>query len=200
VNTGQRRAEGPDAWQTACACLSVILLSGCANTIYPPEELADIRQAYLVDLGHHSRLALELPDGSLLEYGYGEWQWYARMEHQWWRVPAVLFWPTQGALGRRKWPAPHAQARLLDEYDGLIVLELSADARRADALIAQLGREFNRHPEQQVRNDIYRLDFVPSPRPYWLFNNSNHAVKKWLQALGYEVTGSGIFAEWKYEE
>ncbi|MEX2125296.1 MAG: hypothetical protein WD795_15495 [Woeseia sp.] len=24
--------------------------------------------------------------------------------------------------------------------------------------------------------------------------------KEWLRELGYEVSGSGIFAEWKYEE
>jgi len=186
--------------KTAYLCLAAFLLSGCANTIYLPEMPSEIRKAYLVDLGRHTRLAFGLPDGGFVEYGYGEWQWYARMEDQWWRVPAVLFWPTQGTLGRREWPGPGAEARLLAEYDGLIVLAVPAEARKVDALVAELDRAFNRQSEQLVRNDIYRLDFVPYDRPYWLFNNSNHAVKEWLQELGYEVSGSGIFAEWKYEE
>jgi hypothetical protein len=184
----------------ACLCLAVILLSGCANTIFLPEKPVEIRKAYLLDLGRHTRLAFGLPDGGFVEYGYGEWQWYARMEDQWWRVPAVLFWPTQGTLGRREWLGPGAAARLLDEYDGLIVLEVPAEARNVDGLVAKLDRAFNRQSEQLVRNDIYHLDFVPYHRPYWLFNNSNHAVKEWLQESGYEVTGPGMFAEWKYKE
>ncbi|MEX2125294.1 MAG: hypothetical protein WD795_15485 [Woeseia sp.] len=154
----------------------------------------------MIDLGRHTRLAFGLPDGEFVEYGYGEWRWYARMEDQWWRAPAVLFWPTQGTLGRREWRGPGAEARLLDEYDGLIVLDVPAEARKVDALVAELDRAFDSRSEQRVRNRIYGLDFVPYDRPYWVFNNSNHAVKDWLQELGYEVTGSGVFAEWKYEE
>jgi hypothetical protein len=133
-----------------------------------------------------------------VEYAYGEWQWYARMEDQWWRVPAVMLWPTQGTLGRWEWPAPRAKARLLDEYSGLIVLELPAEACKVDALIAGLERDFRSRSRELLRNTTYRLDFVPYHRRYWLFNNSNHAVKEWLQELGYEVEGSGIVADWKY--
>lgn len=186
--------------RTAYFCFAVILLSGCANTIYLAERPSEIRKAYLVDFGRHTRLVFGLPGGEFVEYGYGEWQWYARMENQWWRVPAVLFWPTQGSLARREWLGPGAETRLLDEYGGLIVLEVPAEARKVDALVAELDRDFKRRSHQLVRNRIYRLDFVPYNRPYWLFNNSNHVVKEWLQELGYEVRGSGVFAEWKYAE
>jgi hypothetical protein len=178
----------------------LILLSGCENTIRLAEEPVDIRSVYLVDLGRHTRLAFELPDGGLVEYAYGEWRWYAKMEDQWWRAPPVMLWPTQGTLGRREWPAPGAAARLLDEYDGLIVLELSAEAQRVDALISELDRDFSQRTGELLRNTSYRLDFVPHHRPYWLFSNSNHAVKRWLQKLGFEVMGSGMFADWKYEK
>jgi hypothetical protein len=153
-----------------------------------------------VDLGRHTRLAFELPDGELVEYAYGEWRWYAKMQDQWWRAPTVMLWPTQGTLGRWEWPAPGAAPRLLNAYDGLVVLELPAEADKVDALIARLDRDFNDRSAELFRNATYRLDFVPYHRPYWLFNNSNHAVKEWLQELGYEVTGSGIFAEWKLEK
>ncbi|HEX6259834.1 MAG TPA: hypothetical protein VFZ51_04205 [Woeseiaceae bacterium] len=178
--------------------LAVILLPGCANTIRLGEQPTEVRMVYLLDLGRHTRLAFELTDGNLVEYAYGEWQWYARMEDQWWRVPAVMLWPTQGTLGRWEWPAPRAKARLLDEYAGLIVLELPAEARKVDALIAGLERDFRSRSRELLRNTTYRLDFVPYHRQYWLFNNSNHAVKEWLKELGYEVEGSGIVADWKY--
>lgn len=184
----------------AALLAGLILLAGCANTIRLTEEPKDPRSVYLVDLGRHTRLAVELPDGALLEYAYGEWRWYARMQDQWWRAAAVVLWPTQGTLGRWEWPAPGAAPRLLNAYNGLIVLELSAEASLVDALVAELDRDFNRHSSELLRNTTYRLDFVPHDRSYWLFNNSNHAVKRWLQRLGFEVRGSGIFAEWKYEK
>jgi hypothetical protein len=154
---------------------------------------------YLVDLGRHTRLAFESPDGKLVEYAYGEWRWYAKMQDAWWRAPAVMLWPTQGTLGRWEWPVPGAGRRLRSAYAGLTVLELSAEAGKVDALVAELDRNFNRRSGELFRNTTYRLDFVPYDRSYWLFHNSNHAVKGWLQQLGFEVTGPGIFAEWKYE-
>ena len=184
----------------ACLCATVILLSGCTNTIHPPDVPTEDRKAYLVDLGRHTRLALGTPDGEFVEYAYGEWLWYARMNDQWWRVPAVLFWPTQGTLGRQVWRAPRAGARFADRYAGLIVLELFADERKVDALIARLDRAFNDRSSHLIRNDIYGLDFVPYHRPYSLIYNSNHAVKEWLEELGFEVTGSGMFAEWEYAD
>jgi hypothetical protein len=68
------------------------------------------------------------------------------------------------------------------------------------ALVAELDRDFNQRSGELLRNTTYRLDFVPYHHSYWLFNNSNHAVKGWLQKLGFEVRGSGIFADWKYEK
>jgi hypothetical protein len=179
---------------------AVFLFAGRANTIRLTEELEDIRSVYLVDLGRHTRLAFEASDGDLVEYAYGEWRWYAKMQDQWWRAPAVMLWPTQGTLGRWEWPAPGATPRLLNAYDGLVVLELSAEARMVDSLVAELDRDFNQRSSELLRNTTYRLDFVPYHRSYWLFNNSNHAVKGWLQKLGFEVRGSGIFADWKYEK
>lgn len=180
-----------------CLLAAVGLLAGCANTLYPPEQPAETRTMYLLDLGRHTRLALGLPDGEFVEYGYGEWLWYARMEDSWWRVPAVLFWPTQGTLGRREWRGAQAETRLLAEYAGLEVLELPAEADKVAALAAGLDRTFRRASASMIHNRVYELDFVPVDRPYWLLNNSNHAAKEWLEQAGYEVRGSGILARWR---
>lgn len=182
-------------------CGAVFLVAGCAtNTLYLPEQPVETRISYLVDHGYHTRLVLGLPDGGFVEYGYGEWLWYARMQDEWWRAPAVLFWPTQGTLARREWRGPRAEARLLDEYGGLAILEIPAEQSEVDALVARLDREFSRQSQHLIRNRAYRLNFVPYDRRYWLFNNSNHAVKGWLEELGYAVTGSGVFARWRHEE
>lgn len=198
VATDERPAR--NAAGIACACLAAILLSGCSNLIRLPETPSEVRKIYLMDHGRHTRLAFESPAGNFVEYGYGEWQWYAKLEDRWWRVPAVLFWPTRGTLGRRQWPRPGAETRLLVEYAGLTVLELAGEKRKVDTLVAGLAREFDRQSDQLVRNRLYGLDFVPHDRSYWLFNNSNHAVKDWLEASGFEVSGSGILADWRYAE
>lgn len=180
--------------------LAVAGLAGCTNTIYPPAQPAETRQMYLVDLGRHTRLAFGLPDGEFVEYGYGEWRWYALMEDAWWRAPAVLLWPTRGTLGRREWRGPEAEARLLAEYAGLEVLPLPAAERKVAALVAKLDREFRREADGLVRNYVYELDFVPHDRPYSLLNNSNHAVKEWLEQTGFDVRGSGMLARWRLAE
>lgn len=183
-----------------CLLAALGLLAGCANTIHPPGQPGETRTMYLLDLGRHTRLALGLPDGEFVEYGYGEWRWYALMEDSWWRVPAVLLWPTRGTLGRREWRGPRAEARLLAEYAGLEVLELPAAEGKVAALVTGLERAFRRESAKRVRNRVYQLDFVPCERPYSLLNNSNHAVKEWLEQTGYEVRGPGIFARWRLAE
>lgn len=183
-----------------CLLAVVGLLAGCANTIYPPALPDETRRMYLVDVGRHTRLAFGLPDGEFVEYGYGEWRWYALMEDAWWRAPAVLFWPTRGTLGRREWRGPEAESRLLTEYAGLEVLPLPAAEGKVAALVAKLDRAFRRESAGMVRNRIYELDFVPCDRPYSLLNNSNHLVKEWLEQTGYEVRGSGMFARWRLAE
>lgn len=187
-------------WGGATFLAALILLSGCTNTIRLLQAPDDARSVYLLDLGRHTRLAFELPDGDVVEYAYGEWQWYAKMQDEWWRAPAVMLWPTRSTLGRWKWRAPGAKPQLLNAYEGLIVLELAAEASKVDSLVAELDRDFSRHSDELLRNATYRLDFVPLGRSYWLFHNSNHAVKGWLKELGFEVRGSGIFAEWEYEK
>lgn len=176
------------------------LFAGCANTIHPPVVPGATRNMYLLDLGRHTRLAFGLPDGGFVEYGYGEWQWYAKMEDQWWRAPVVLFSPTQGTLGRRHWRGRGAETRLLKAYAGLNVLELPAAPARVDALVANLDRKFAQHSQHLVHNSVYGLDFVPVDDPYTLCNNSNHAVKRWLEQAGYTVSGLAVFAHWKLEE
>lgn len=184
----------------ACVLLSAALLAGCANVITVPERRAGHSTIYLLDLGRHSRLAFEHPDGGLVEYAYGEWRWYARMEDACWRLPAVLLWPTRGTLGRRHWDGPNAEGRLRSAYANLTLFELPTDGRKTAALRSRLDRAFERRSDRRVDNRVYGLEFVPLEDDYWLFNNSNHAVRDWLRTAGLEVRGSGLFADWRVVE
>lgn len=184
----------------ACLPLVAVVLAGCANSITLPEPPAEVREIYVLDLGRHSRLAFGRSGGGVVEYAFGEWRWYALLEDAWWRLPAVLLWPTEGTLGRRHWPGPGGEARLRNAYGDGAVLELSADRGKADALLARLDEAFERRSDRVVHNRRYGLDFVPLDRDYWLFNNSNHAVRGWLLAAGFDVKGSGMCASWKLVE
>lgn len=180
-------------------CAAVVLLTGRVNKLRALDGLDAPAKMYLLDLGRHTRLAIGRPDGGIVEYGYGEWLWYANLEDHWWRVPATLLWPTQGTLGRREWPDPAAEDRLLRAYAGVTVLELQAEGRRTTALLDELDREFGARADRLIHNERYGLDFVPYGDDYWLFNNSNHAVKAWLAATGHDVSGLGLFASWQLE-
>lgn len=184
----------------ALVCAGAIAFSGCVNTIHAPGEPAEARMLYLLDLGRHTRVAFGRGNGEFVEYGYGEWLWYAKGEDGWWRVPSVILWPGRGTLGRHEWRGPLAKKRLLRKYAGLEVLALPAEEDRVAALVGELDRAFQDRAEELVRNERYGLDFVPYGRDYWLFHNSNHAVKDWLEAVGYEVSGPALLARWQLEE
>jgi hypothetical protein len=42
--------------------------------------------------------------------------------------------------------------------------------------------------------------FVPDDARYSLFNNSVHELGRWLEALGAEVSGTGVTADFKLQE
>jgi hypothetical protein len=47
----------------------------------------------------------------------------------------------------------------------------------------------------------YRLEFAPDEeRSYWIVHHCNSETKDWLRALGCEVSGAALFADFTVEE
>lgn len=173
----------------ACASLLLVLfillpLNACISTITPPEEVSDPLSVYLLKEARH--VGIVLPDfkGGFVEYGYGDWDWYAMLRDKWYNVFDTMLWPTQGCLGRRaigsRNETPfHGGADLYP-----IVVE-NEDARR---LLEKLTECFEANYSTFHRNFSYGVDFVKVDRSFWLFHNCHDSIADWMTELGCSVT------------
>lgn len=179
----------------------MLLVSGCAGVVTRPEgePPADARPVLLLDHGRHSSLVLTRSDHSLVRYLYGDWRWYAERDTGVLRVLPTLFAPTLSALGRRELSGPPGEDSVRRQIPVHIqrVHVLAASAERIDALDLRLSAQFAARAEALLFNPDYDLEFIPGPRPYTLFDNSNHMVADWLEELGIVVRGNPVFGRWR---
>ena len=83
---------------------AALMSGGCTVTIRPPLAPIDPVELFIIDYGRHSSLLIPDPDGSgLIEFAYGDWNWFALAKDGPLDVLPTLFFHTQGALGRWEW-------------------------------------------------------------------------------------------------
>lgn len=205
----QRRCTGDDIaliriGGPALIMLTFLLLSGCAGVVTrpAPEAVADTRPVFLLDHGRHASLVLTRADQSLVRYAQGDWTWYAEDRTGPLRAFSALLVPSESAVGRREL-APVFDKESLRRHIRVeirTIHHLAAAADKIDALDARLTRLFEENADMILFNARFDLEFVPGPRPYTLFDNSNHVVAEWLDALGIAVRGNPVFGHWRLEE
>jgi hypothetical protein len=171
-------------------------LCGCQHAIKPPASVSDPVRVFVVDYGRHASLALPEEDSRLVEWSWGDWNWYA-LE----RTGAVeglqaLFASPRSTLSRRAL-APAAGAEELAARVGAEkVLALSVERERARTLQRQLEARWMRRRQWAVTHPSGRV-FVPDDARYSLSNNSVHELGRWLEALGADVSGTGVTANFR---
>ena len=181
----------------AAILLLALAFSGCATVVIPPAHLAHPSPVFIADYGRHSSLVLSRGEGRLVEYSYGQFAWYALERDEWWRVPALLFVPQQGGLGREEWDAPATawgvkRRRWLEE-----LLRVEVERDEVEALLARLDARFEAGRETSFRNNNYGFDFVYDDDLYWVGHSCNAAVAEWLEELGCEVPSVAISANYE---
>jgi len=183
--------------------LALVLLSACTGVVTRPmpETIDEQRPVFLLDHGRHASLVLTRPDQSLVRYAHGDWTWYAEGRSGSGPAISALFFPSRSAVGREKLGAIESPDQLERKLRVGIetIYSLSASAARIDALDQELSSWFEQHQDQALLNPGFGLEFVPGSRPYTLFDNSNHVVAGWLQALDIEVRGNPVFGRWRVE-
>jgi hypothetical protein len=96
-------------WRLFVPCAFIALaalgLTGCATVVVPPHPVANPAKVGILDHGRHSSLLIEVPDGGMVRYGYGDWRWYAEDKTDFFDGVRALFWPTEAAIGRRYFKA-----------------------------------------------------------------------------------------------
>ena len=171
-------------------------LGGCQHLIKPPATVSDPVRVFVVDYGRHASLALPKEDTGLVEWSWGDWNWYA-LE----RTGAVeglqaLFASPRSTLSRRELAPATDAGELAARVGAEQVLALNVERERARALQRQLEARWLRRRQWSVTHRSGRV-FVPDDARYSLSNNSVHELARWLEALGAEVSGTGVTANFK---
>lgn len=192
-----RRLAAPSLF-IAVASGVVLLSSGCATTIVPPESVDRPQAVFVLDHGRHSSLVLPHGEG-FVRYAYGDWGWYAEVDTGTTEASRAVLWPSRAGLGRSLTSRPATEQ---DVRSGLRVgiqhiHEVSVEAERVTALRDSLEARHRAKAASAKYNAAYDLTFVEHPEPYAFWNNSNHKVAEWLRRLGCAIEGSAFWAWWR---
>ena len=175
--------RGGVAWIPSAA----LLLSGCVSVVVPPAHPVDPVEVFLSQEGIHSGLVLPRPEGGYVEYGYGDWDWYALNCDRWYHVFDTVLWPTQGALGRRSYAARTAE-ELRAEARGPALDSLAVSRRDAEGLLRELDARFEATRDTEVYNEVSGMRLVQVPEGFWCCYGCADATSEWLRRLGCSVS------------
>ncbi|MBK8978037.1 MAG: DUF2459 domain-containing protein [Planctomycetes bacterium] len=165
-------------------------LGACTSTIRPPRDVPPERAetVWVVQDRMHLGLWFRRDAGGLVEYGYGEWDWYALGHKGWPRVFPVILWPTAGTLARRE-VATGDIDEVRRHFPTSHFEPLVADLDKVRALRARLDATFEAAARRAVvGGGDWNMAFVPSDDDYWCLWNCNDAAADWLRALGCDVS------------
>jgi hypothetical protein len=167
----------------------VFILAYSPTWIVPPTAPVDPITVYITDYGYHSRLVLPSRQGGLVQYAYGDWDYFALERQNWHNAIAALLIPTQGTLGRRKFNDLGELRQILGPNWQDFLLSFEVATSKAFDLEESLDVRFNQNIHTSVFNPHNGLTFVKDDRDYTLFHNSNHELVGWLEDLDCRVQG-----------
>jgi hypothetical protein len=138
--------------------------------------------------GHHSLGFYR--NGQLIEFTYGDWDMFALNKRDIFTGITHMLWPTLGALGCKKvdWKPGIPLVEHFTDCIDIVPFKVSPDL--AESLYLQLTQAFDSTCDRQVYLEEDDLYFVPYKVSYALWNNCNHELAKWLEALGGRVSGN----------
>jgi hypothetical protein len=178
------------------ALSSLLLGASCTAFVTPPAIPLDAVEVFVLSEAIHTGLVLP-PDPAAngdrdqyVEFGFGDWGWWALAHDSWYHGFATAFWPTEGALGRRTFGARTADE--LPSRVGLATLQPILVSRdKAIALRRELQAQFDQSRKRVVVRRDVGFKFVPS-EPYTLLNNCADVAAHWLTSLGCSVSWAPV--------
>jgi uncharacterized protein DUF2459 len=194
------RRDASAAGRGRCAVAGLALVAAaCVSHVEPPRAPSDPVVVYLRREARHSALILPDPAGGHVEYGYGDWNWYALEKDRWYHVFGTLFWPTRGTLGRCRLEARSAE-ELESAYPYSRMSAINVERERASELARRLDEEFRAGEATRIHSATYQLDFVQHASSFCLFHNCHDALADWLQSLGCRVSRALVRTGLEVEE
>ncbi len=179
--------------------LAAFGLGGCQHVIKPPATVSDPVRVFVVDYGRHASLALPKEDSGLVEWSWGDWNWFALDRTGPVDGLQALFASPRSTLSRRELAAAQNADELTARVGAQELLSLNVERERVRALQRHLEARWLRRRKEAVAHSSGRI-FVPDDKRYSLFNNSVHELVRWLEALGADVAGTGVTAKFELRQ
>ena len=172
------------------ASLLLLLVGGCSTaTIIPPARAAQALPVHVADYGYHSSLILPRQSGGLIEYAYGDWNYFAHNNKSVGSAMEALLDSKQATLGRRVLARLPDQAGLKEAIGAVSIVRFDASKEKVEKLERDLEQRFSRRIESIMWSDPQQLYFVMDSERYSVTNNCNHLTARWLEELGCKVSG-----------
>jgi len=174
------------------AALWLPVLTACSSLVTPPADVADPVEVFVLEEALHTGLVLPPDPGAsgspdqFVEFGYGDWSYYALGNNAWYDTFGAVLWPTQGALGRRTFGARTAEELRRNAYWATLSPVVVSRAQ-ASELRRRLQQQFDERRKRVVVDRQLDFKFVPVPGSYWFPHNCADVAAQWLEQLGCEV-------------
>ncbi|MHC4852972.1 MAG: DUF2459 domain-containing protein [Planctomycetota bacterium] len=177
------------------------VVTSCVSVVRPPSSPEDPATTYLLMDDRHRGLLLPRAEGGFVEYGFGDWDWYANSHDSWYHVFDTVLWPTQGTLCRRFTSARNG-AELRQQFYWMQLFEIVAARSDMESLRKDLAHTYSSclSARGEVHNTRYRMSFVRHDDSYWFLHNCNDAVATWLEQLGCSVSWVPIRLDLQVEQ
>lgn len=183
---------------SACGILG--LLAALPWTVAAPSSpVQDPVVAYVTDYGRHTRLALQIDEGRVLEYAFGDWRYFAVGERTLWRGTIALVLPTQATLGRRVLPLVEDGDTFAEVAGAERSILLKIEKGKADDLLRELDARYQAKLAGAIAPADSDFTFVGHDASYHMLHNSNHETAAWLRILGYEIRGAPILSNFRFQ-
>lgn len=195
----------PSRWRRSAdrlarlAALALLLFGaspGCVTVVHPPAGVANPTPTFLVDYGYHASLVLPRDDGSLVEYAYGEWTWFAEGREDILHGLKVLLLTGPGTLGRRPLSGPADLPTVQSQVHCERVLEVPVDDDARRGFLHALDSRYEA-ALSEGSTDNYQMTFVHDAAEYSIGHQCNSQVADWLRELGCRVDGIAVFADFR---
>ena len=168
------------------ATLLVALVFGCTSAVRQPDVVNDPVSVLLIREALHRGVVFPR-ETDMVEFGFGDWAWYALEEDEWYDALPTVLWPTRGTLSRRVIPAIDTESARA-ALPWLEFVEFRVERSAAERLRDQLEAQFAAASAELVQPPGRSMQFVPCDGSYWFGNTCADVAARWLEELGCDVS------------
>lgn len=184
------------------ALVTVSCGGGCAAVITPPAQIAagHATPVIVADYGYHSTLILPRAQGGLVEYAYGDWNYFGHNNKSVSTALHALFASDQATLGRRLLDRLPNQPGLEQATGANTLIRFDAPRDKVEELERALEQRFSTNLDSIMYSPVHQLYFVKDNQRYGVGHNCNHFTAEWLERLGCKVEGVVITSKFRLKE